>query len=238
MTDNTQDTVQTAPSPQLQEMAEAGLLFGRKKSQTNPKMKPFICANRGGFELFDLEKTKDMLEKAQAFIEEAAKGSKPILFVATHPASQGLVEELAKKFSYPYVTLRWLGGTLTNFDTIQTRLKYYLKLKSDQATGKLLKYTKKEQVKFSQELERLERLFGGLEKLDQRPAALFVVNANLHKTAIREATQSGIPVVAIATTSADPVPIDYLIPANDSARKSISWILDRFTEVIENAKKK
>jgi len=219
-------------------MADAGLLFGRKKSRTNPKMKNYIAANRNGFEMIDLAKTKEMLEKAEEFLKTSAATGKQILIVGTHPASKKVVEEIGKEFSYPYVSLRWLGGTLTNFDTIQKRLRYYIKLKADNAAGRLLKYTKKEQIKFVQELERLERLFGGLEKMDQMPIALLVFGANDHETAIREANIVKVPVVVVATTSADPDTIDHIVPANDSSISSVKWLAERFKKAIKSGLKK
>lgn len=222
-----------AEAATFETMAKAGVVFGRKRTRTNPKMKKYIFANRNGFELFDLTQTLSLLEQAKQFIKELIKNDQLILFCGTDPAAAELVKAIAEKYGLPYVATRWLGGTLTNFKTISDRLHYYMNMKADQASGKLAKYTKKEQVAFDKEIARLTRLFGGLERLTRLPAALFVVGANDNETAIREAKRVKIPVIAIANTDANPDEIDYLIPANDNSRSSITWILAEVEKAIE-----
>ncbi len=217
----------TVIDPQLEEMAKAGILFGRKRMFTNPKMRKFVFTIRNGVEIFDLAKTQEAIEKAKEFLAAAIKTGKPILLVGTEPASQAMITSTAQKFNFPYVIERWLGGTLTNFDILNERLQYYLKLKADLAAGRLDKYTKKERVKMDKEIARLAKLFGGLEKLTALPAALIVVGAKKHMTAVREANKTNIPVVAIANTDADPDVIQYLIPANDRNKSSIEWIFSK-----------
>jgi len=223
----------TADTAMLEEMAKAGLLFGRKRSRTNPKMKNYIYTTRNGAEIFDLVQTIDLIEKAKNFLKTAVSTGRPILFVGTTPASQAVTKATAEKFGFPFVAERWLGGTLTNFETINKRLNYYMNLKSDQATGKLDKYTKKERTAMDKEIERLTRLFGGLEKMNTMPAALVVAGADAHQIAIREASRMKVPVVAIANTSAGPEMIAHLIPANDNSVSSIQFVFAKLSEGIQ-----
>lgn len=231
------------PEPQidpmlLEEMAKAGILYGRKKSKTHPKMRPFIYTTRNGIEILDLPKTLDALEKAGDFLKDiATKPDASILAVGTRPAAQELIENFGKKFAMPYVTKRWLGGTLTNFKTISSRIRYYQKLKSDEATGKLDKYTKKEQLGFRKQIEKMDQFFGGLEKLERLPDALLVINANEHMTAIREAHRAKIPVVCIISTDTNPEVVEHPIPANDDGKSSITWIFGKLESKIEEGKK-
>lgn len=223
----------------LEEMVKAGILYGRKKSKTHPRMKAYIYATRNGIEVLDLPKTMEALEKAGEFLKEVMKKDGLVLAVGTQPASQELVEAFAKKFSMPYVIKRWLGGTLTNFKTLSKRTQYYMNLKADQATGKLEKYTKKEQTEFGKEIEKMNGFFGGLEKLNRLPSALLAINANEHMTAINEAKRLKIPVVAILSTDTDPEIVDYPIPANDNSKASIAWILSKLeAKVAEGIKEK
>ena len=141
------------------------------------------------------------------------------------------------KFSMPYVTKRWLGGTLTNFKTLSKRIQYYMNLKADKATGKLEKYTKKEQLEFSKLITKMDQFFNGLEKLSRLPDVLLVVNVTDHITAVREARRLKIPVVAIISTDTDPELVDYPIPANDNSRTSIAWILGKLEAKIEEGQK-
>ncbi|MEZ4156724.1 MAG: 30S ribosomal protein S2 [Candidatus Paceibacterota bacterium] len=216
----------------LEQMAQEGLVFGRRKARTNPKMKGYIFATRAGFEFFDLEKTATKLEEAKTFLASVAKTGKPILFVGSTPAAAAAVKATAEKFKAPFVVHRWLGGTLTNFDTIQTRLKYYLTLKADKASGRLDKYTKKERTQFDKELERLSTLFGGLEGLNSMPGAVVVMNAKAHDIAVKEAVIAGVPVVALVNTDTNPAGIDYVIPGNDNSVASIGWVMKQLEGAI------
>ncbi len=221
----------------MEEMVKAGVLYGRKKSKTHPRMKPFIFGTRNGIEILELPKTMETIEKAGEFLKETAKKDGLVLVVGAKPASQDLMEEFAKKFSYPYVVKRWLGGTLTNFKTILKRIQYYMTLKADKATGKLEKYTKKERVEFDKQIEKMEGFFLGLERLSRLPDAVIVVNVNDHMTAVREAKRMKIPVVAILSTDTDPEVVEYPIPANDNSRNSIAWILARLEAKVQEGLK-
>lgn len=231
--DKAQSTITAEEMTELKEMAQEGLLFGRKKRNSNPKMRKFVYASRNGFEIFDLRQTKEKIEEAQKYLTDLVKTGQIILFVGTHAPAYNAVKEIAEKYQYPYVIQRWLGGTLTNFKTITTRLNYYLKLKSDQESGKFDKYTKKERTVLDKKIERLHRLFDGLENLKALPALVVITGADTHETAIAEARRMKIPVLAIANTSADPDTIDAVIPANDKSRSSVEYILAKLDVAIE-----
>jgi len=231
-----EEIVTTPEMEELKIMADAGLLFGRRRSSTNPKMKPYIFTVRNGFEVFDLEKTKEKLDEAIKVMTAVVRKGQKILFVATRPAGIAPVRELAVEFGYPYVDERWLGGTLTNFETISERIKYYVNLKSDQSSGRLEKYTKKERFAMQKDIDRMNRLFGGLEKLTTIPALLVVVGAESDETALKEAKRINIPSIAIANTTANPDLITHIIPANDNGVESIQYIVGVFRKALKEAK--
>jgi small subunit ribosomal protein S2 len=200
-------------------------LLGTKKTKTHPQMKPYIFSTRNGIELIDLQATLAALDKARNFIKEKISQKGIILMVATQPAAQKIIEKFAQKYNFPYMTERWLGGTLTNFKVIHQRMNYYLDLKKKKEQGELGKYTKKEQLKINKELAKMEKTFSGLVNLDKLPDILLVIDPEEHRTAVREANRLSIPVVAIMSTDCDPTLITYPIPANDHSRASIEWLL-------------
>jgi small subunit ribosomal protein S2 len=216
-----------------EEMAKAGVLLGRRRSKTNPKMKPFIHTTRSGFEVIDLQKTISAIEDAQAMLKEVVKKGQLLLVAATTPASEAPANALADKYTLPRVTLRWLGGTLSNFEVMSKRIAHLVARKADKAAGRLDKYTKKERVVIDKEIERLNKLFGGLEKMTMLPGAVLVIGAEAHRTAIREANRMKIPVIAIANTDTDPAGINCLIPANDSSVTAIQYVLSKLDEAIQ-----
>jgi len=232
-TTTTANTNLPEPNPaevaMLEEMSKAGILYGRKKNKTNPKMRPFILATRSGVEIFDLPQTLEAAAKAQEFIRQIKDKKGKILFVSTQPATKDLIKALAEKMDSPFVIERWLGGTFTNFEIISKRTRYYTKLKTDRAGGRLEKYTKKERIQFDKEIARMDKLFSGIEKMEKLPDALFVVDSALknHLTAVTEANQMNIPVIAIVNSDNNPVVIKYPVPGNTSARSSVSWLLDK-----------
>ena len=221
------------PAEGSREMIDAGVFYGRKKSKTNPKMREFIISNRGGIEIINLQKTAERMEKATGFIKEKVRNGGMPLLVGTSPAADVAIGQIAKEFSLPYVILRWVGGTLTNFKIISKRVEYLKKLRADLASGVLGQYTKKERLEMEREVERLEGLMGGLETLAREPDLLIVVDPNLHITAMREAKIRRIPTVVLANTDADPDDIDYLVPGNDKARMSVSWFLNNIEQAIQ-----
>lgn len=220
-------------SVMLEEAGKAGVLYGRKKSKTHPRMRPYIYTTRNGMEIFDFSKIYQSLERACGALKEAVKRRELILVVGAKPAAQDLVKAFAEKFRLPAVTNRWLGGTLTNFKTISRRIQHYLTLKADRDTGKLAKYTKKERGKFDEEIKRLETLFGGLESLTEVPRMLIIVDPVEHDTAVREARRLAIPVIALMSSDGDPTVIAYPVPGNGNARSSIAWFLKRFEGAVE-----
>jgi small subunit ribosomal protein S2 len=223
------------PEEASREMIEAGVFYGRRKSKTNPKMRQFVLANRAGIEVINLAKTAEAIEKAAAFLKEKVKNGGLVLLVGTEPAAQESVAKLASKFNLPNVTNRWPGGMITNFKVVSRRIEYMKKLRDDFASGGLQKYTKKERLELEKELRRLEGLFGGLEHLTKEPDVLIVIDPTLHHTAVREANKMKIPVIALANLDAEPDKIDYLVPGNDKARKSIGWFLEKIERALDEA---
>lgn len=221
------------PAEASREMIDAGVFYGRKKSKTNPKMRQFILANRGGIEVINLQKTGEMLDRALGFIKEKVRQNGLLLLVGTEPAAEASILRLAKKFGVPYATLRWVGGTITNFKIIVKRVEHLKKLRADLASGAMDKYTKKERLEIGREMKRLEELMGGLENLSREPDVLIMVDPNLHDTALREAQRKHIPIVALANVDADPDDVDYLVPGNDKAKKSIDWFFEKVEKAIE-----
>lgn len=219
------------------EMTKAGLLYGRRKSKTNPKMKKrFVLMTRSGIEVFDLAKTTVAVDEAVAFLSETVKNRGTILFVGTEPAAKDLVKKTAESLGAPYVIERWLGGTLTNFETISRRIEYYRTLKADKAAGKFEKYTKKERVLLDRKIDKLTKFFSGVETMSRLPEVLFVADAGKHPTAVREAKKVRIPVVAIVNSDTDPDLVKYPIPANGSSVVSLAWVLHHVEEALLKAK--
>ncbi len=215
-------------------MIDAGVFYGRKKSKTNPKMRQFILVNRGGIEIVNLQKTAEMLDRTTGFIKEKLRsGDCLVLIVGTAPAAEAAVTNTAKKFNFPYATFRWVGGAITNYPIISKRIEYLKKLRADFASGALEKYTKKERLELEREMKRLEELMGGLENLTRVPDLVIMVDPGMHETALREARRKKIPVVAFANVDADPDEIDYLVPGNDKAKRSIDWFFGKIEKAIE-----
>ena len=222
------DTPQTAyPTEASREMMDAGVFYGRKKSKTNPKMKQYVLANRGGIEIINLQKTEDAIAEAAGFVSEKVGQGGLTLFVGAVASADKAITDLAKKYGFPYVATRWVGGTITNYRNIAKRIDYMKKLRADIASHALEKYTKKERLELEKDLARLEELMGGLEMMTREPDLLIVVDPVLHDTAVREARIRKIPVVAFANVDVDPDMIDYLVPGNDKAKLSIEWFLGK-----------
>ncbi len=211
----------------LKDMVNVGVLFGRKKSKTQPKMNKYIFTYSKGIAIFDAPQTLDLLNKAVDFLKSVLEKKLPILIVGTQPVAKDLVRAFADKYKFAYVTERWLGGTLTNFPVISKRIEYFKKTKIDKSIGKLAKYTKKEQLIVDRMLEKMAINFTGLEILNQLPAALIVIDSKTHDTAVREAKKMNIPIVAIINNDNNPDGIKYPIPANDNMRSSLIWILNK-----------
>lgn len=236
--ETTVETLDPEEASSMQEMMELGIFYGRSKSRANPKMKPFIVSNRSGFGVINLRKTYAALKKLDEILEGVVQKQGLILLVGTGPSVKGAVKAVAEELGLPYVTERWLGGTLTNFDTISKRIRYLKKLKEDKASGELAKYTKKEQLKLERELFKLEKLFGGISGLDKIPALVFVADLKNNELAAKEAKEVGVKVVGILNTDANPDLVDHGIPANDRNRKGIEFLMDRLKTAIREARAK
>lgn len=223
--------------PDLLEMLEAGVHFGHERSKRNPKMEPFIFTQRNRVAIIDLEKTQERLQKAVNFVQSVGKqANKEILFVGTKRQSRGIVRQYAESVGMPYVTKRWLGGTLTNFRTILKSVEKLDELKSVVESPAIEKMTKKERSVMRKEIGRLESVLEGLMNIRALPAAVFAIGSHDEKLAVREAKRVGVPVIGITDTNADPSGVDYPIPANDDAVRSLELIVATITEAIKSSR--
>lgn len=211
----------------LAELLESGAHFGHQVRRWNPKMAPYIYTQRDGVHIFDLTITAKKLDEACAFLKEQAKLDKKIIFVGTKRQAKAIVREEAISVEAMYVAERWMGGTVTNWEEIGRRVKKMRDMKLKRESGDYDKYTKKEVVLIDREIARLERFFGGIEKLNSRPDVLVVVDPSKEKVCIKEAVNRGIKVIAITDSNCDPDMVDFVIPANDDAVRSIKYILNR-----------
>lgn len=205
----------------LKDLLEAGVHFGHQTKRWNPKMKPFIFAEKNGVHIIDLKKTLEAAEKARDAILELAAQGKTVLFLGTKTQAKTAIREEATRCSMPYVTERWLGGTLTNFETIRKSLSKLEYLESLETEGKIEQFSKKEALKIGKEKEKLLRTLGGIRTMDRAPALLFVIDTKKEYNAVREARKLGIPIVGLIDTNADPGEVDYPIPSNDDAMRAI-----------------
>lgn len=219
--------------PTIKEMLEAGVHFGHQSSRWNPKMHSFIFDKRNHVHILDLEKTQSELKSALDFLTKEAKQGKKILFVGTKPQAKEIVRKAAKDCGMPFVVERWLGGTFTNFKTISRQVRYLKKLEEQEAKGDFKKYTKKEASLLKDKIKRLNFLFGGLKGIEKLPAAVFVVDVVKEKNAVREANKTNVPVVALLDTNADPDLVDYPIPSNDDALKSLELLMKVVSDAIK-----
>jgi small subunit ribosomal protein S2 len=216
----------------MKALLEAGVHFGHQTKRWNPKMRPFIFGERNGIHVIDLHQTARLLGEAQDFLADLAARNGKIVFVGTKKQAQATVEQEASRCGMFFVNRRWLGGTLTNFVTIRSRLQYLRNLERQSLSGELNLLPKQEAMGKEQELEKLQRSLGGLKELTQRPAAIVVVDPRREDLAIKEASRLGIPIVALVDTNCDPDPIDYVIPANDDAIRSVRLICSRLADAI------
>lgn len=216
----------------IKQLLEAGAHFGHQTSRWHPRMKRYIFTKRNGIHIIDLEQTVGMLEKACSFIEQLVADGGTVLFVGTKKQAQEAIEEEAKRCNMYYINQRWPGGVLTNFSTIQGRIDYLVRLEDQQARGELEHLPKKEALKLSKELVRLNRMIGGIKEMTSLPSSLFIVDVTKERLALEEAKRVGIPVVAVADTNCDPTGIDYPIPANDDAIKAIKLACSRIADSV------
>ena len=223
--------------PQIQDLLEAGVHFGHQSSRWNPKMRKFIFAERNGIHIIDLKKTLTALQAAQRAAREVTLNGDRVLFVCTKRQLRAIVEQEATQAGAFFVTERWLGGMLTNFATIRKQIRRLKDLERGLEEGTFEFYTKKEQLLLQREREKLEKYLGGVKDMGRLPGALFVVDAKKETIAIKEANKLGIPVIAITDTNADPDVIDYPIPGNDDAIRSVSAITGAIASAIEQARR-
>jgi len=215
------------------EMFEAGVHFGHKKSNWNPKMKQYIYGLRNNVYILDLEKTVKKLEQALSFIKEIKRKDGKILFVGTRPQCQELVKNAAQSVKMPYIVSRWIGGLLTNFTVIRKRVDYLISLEKKKDSGELKKYTKKEQIDFNKEIEKLKKKFEGIKSLEKLPDVIIILSIKEQATAIREAKRKNIPIVSLVDTNCDPSLVDYPIPSNDDAISALKFMVDQFEKVLK-----
>ena len=218
------------PPVTMKSLLEAGVHFGHQKRRWNPKMRQYIFAHRNGIHIIDLQQTLHFLERAAAFVEDIAAQGKKIIFVGTKKQAQDTIVSEAERCGAFYINTRWLGGTLTNFATIQKRIDYLVELEQRKAKGELFSLPKKEQLKLNDQIARLNRYLGGIKEMTEIPGALFVVDVGKEAIAVAEAKRVGVPVVALVDTDCDPVEIDYPIPGNDDAIRSIRLVTSHIAE--------
>ncbi|MBR2587099.1 30S ribosomal protein S2 [Candidatus Saccharibacteria bacterium] len=222
----------------MQALFEAGAHFGHKTSRWHPKMAPYIHSKRGESHIINLDKTVEGLEKALAFAEDLVKNGKKILFVGTKKQLKDLVKTSAENAEMPYVTNRWVGGTLTNVETVNRQIRKLKDLEKKMASGELeSRYSKLEVQRFQEEIDTLNERYGGIKEMTEQPAAILVTDAMEDKNAVKEAKALKIPVIAICDTNVDPTGINYVIPMNDDAIKAEELVLGYFETAIKSAKK-
>ncbi|MCJ7459148.1 MAG: 30S ribosomal protein S2 [candidate division Zixibacteria bacterium] len=222
----------------LQDLLESGVHFGHQTKRWNPKMKPFIFTARNGIYIIDLQKTLNSLEKACQKVKEIVGNDKQVLFVGTKKQAKEVIKEEALRCSMPFVTERWLGGMMTNFQTIRRNIKRLKDLERMKEDGTFEKLTKKEASGLQREIDKLENILGGIKDITRLPGAVFVVDSKKEKIAVAEANKLKIPVIAIIDTNSDPDVIDYPIAGNDDAVKSIKVISHEFSSAILEAQHK
>ncbi|MDB5185438.1 MAG: ribosomal protein [Candidatus Saccharibacteria bacterium] len=223
----------------IKQLLEAGAHFGHKTSRWHPKMAPYIHSKRNGTHIIDLTKTVANLEEALNFIDDTTAAGKQVLLVGTKRQAQDIVRKLAEDTNMPFVTERWLGGMITNWNTIGGRVKHLKSLEERMANGELAnKYNKLEVQRFQEEINELNRLYGGIKDMNSRVGAVVVFDITHDANAVREANKLHIPIVGITDTNADPSQVRYPIPANDDAIKTIQLIADYVKQAIETGKNK
>ncbi|MFH1461729.1 MAG: 30S ribosomal protein S2 [bacterium] len=220
----------------LKDLLKAGVHFGHKTSRWSPKMRPFIWGSKNKVHLIDIAKTAFLLERAGKYLKDVTSQGKSVLFVGTKKAAQKTINDIATRLNEPFVTNRWIGGTLTNFEQVKkaiTRLLHF----QDIVKKPTEHYKKKELSTIQKEIERLEKNIGGILNLSFPPGAIILVDAKKEKSAIHEAINSNIPVIAMVDTNTDPTGINFVIPANDDSPRSITFILEYLAAMIEEGKK-
>ncbi len=220
----------------MKQLLEAGVHFGHQTRRWNPKMAEYIFTERNGIYIIDLQKTVKKVDEAYSFIKEVSASGKDVLFVGTKKQAQESIESEATRAGMFYVNQRWLGGMLTNFNTIRKRIERLNELKNMEETGTFEVLPKKEVIKLRAEMEKLEKNLGGIKNMNGIPGAIFVVDPRKEKIAIQEAHILGIPIVAIVDTNCDPEEIDYPIPGNDDAIRAVKLLTSKIADAVIEAR--
>ena len=216
----------------MKQLLEAGVHFGHQTRRWNPKMAPYIFTERNGIYIIDLQKTVRKLEEAYMFVRDLAANGETVLFVGTKKQAQDSIREEAERAGAHFVNARWLGGMLTNFRTIRGRIARLNQLKTMESDGTFDLLPKKEVIKLNHEIEKLEKVLGGIKEMKKLPGALFIVDPRKEKIAVAEAHKLGIPIVAIVDTNCDPDEVDYVIPGNDDAIRAVKLIASTMANAI------
>lgn len=221
----------------LKDLLEAGVHFGHQTRKWNPKMKPYIFIARGGIYIIDLQRTLRALNRAREFLKGVAAKGGTVLFVGTKKQAKVAIREMAERVDMPYVTERWLGGMLTNHQTIYKSVQKLDEIEAMMGDGRIENFSKKEQLDFSRQFEKLNTNLGGIRKMKGVPDAVFVVDTAEEETAVREAGKLGIPVIGVVDTNCDPTLVRYPVPGNDDAIRAISLFTRVVAEAIEEGRK-
>lgn len=220
--------------PSLEDLLKAGVHFGHQVSKRHPKMQPYIFGVRNGITVIDLQQTAAKLQDAMNFIHKIVSEGGSIIFVGTKRQAKDIIKKHALDCGMPYVTNRWMGGTLTNFEVINKVIRKYKDYRAKQESGELAKYTKKEQSDINKQLNKMEDMVGGLLNLSKIPAAVYIVDLKVEATAKAEALSKKVPVIAITDSNVSPIGIAYPIPANDDATKSIELITSLIAQAVKD----
>lgn len=224
-------------NPRIDNMFKVGAHFGFSKTRRHPTIAPYIFGVKNKVEIFDLEKTEVLLEKAKAFVSGLAKEGKTILFVGGKSEARNAVKSGALSLNMPYVDGRWIGGTLTNFMQIRKRVEKLERLTSEKEKGELAKYTKKERLLIDREIANLERFFSGIVSMKDLPKAVFIIDPKKEKSAVKEAQDMGIPVIALAGSDCNIKGLDFPIVGNDSSQTSVQFFVQEISKAYSSAKK-
>lgn len=211
-------------STTMRDLIDAGLHFGHETRRWNPKMKPYLYTQSNGIHIIDLRQTVVLLEEALTFVRAAVADGGKILFIGTKKQARNSIAQHAEKVEMPYVNFRWLGGMLTNFQTIRQRISYMKELEAEENSGEMQSRPKKERLRLRRDLQKLRQSLGGVRDLSELPAGVLVIDVNAEDTAVREATRLGIPIVALVDSNCNPEPITFVIPGNDDAIRAAELI--------------
>ncbi len=225
------------PRLSMKEVLEAGAHFGHQTRRWNPKMKPYIFTTRNGIHIIDLQQTVKLFDVAYDFVVDLVADGGTILFVGTKKQAQEIIREEAEKVGMPYVNFRWLGGTLTNFRTIRKSVEKLKKIEEMEEKGVLERLPKKEKMRLLRKKEKLQRVLNGIRDMEKLPQAIYIVDTKNEEIAVKEARKLGIPIVGIVDTNADPDLVDYIIPGNDDAIRSIKLFTSKIREAVEEGLK-